>query len=674
MRIRRVFWPGIFLLWILPLGSIAQLPDQGQGQWLWKIDERDGQAPTYLFAVLHHAHPAFAENFSRILPQFQSSRYYASVWPYDALSRNELISLIQREDSKTLRKEYHTSSFKSLDQLIPERLGDELISYSSWQPLYLRRVLQDAGRKQIRQRFWDEELHFLAEGFGLDISPVLEPEVIARQMNAVALQDQLKSIKEYSEKPAHDEALLDQFAGPYVEGDWEELAKRARIADGEAVAVRMLDGMALVSATGILEMAYEPGGFIGIPAELLGGPKGVLSRLEELGVELKPVDVSMFIAELRASIPPWMMESVELPLSPLPEEEEVVSESLSLSQSSTSVNPLFSDLDALAAMPTPSYLADPFSDLREPSDLDTSFLRQWINYQPREKDFSVRLPFTPQNVSNIFKAEGGTVEVQIYLLNDPVSELYFLISRSQYPSPLELPDPVRFFDNAVGGTRAKFDGLTLAERVISTPLYRGREFVFSLPDARYLRGQLLLMNNNLYQLVVIGDSRNCWDDQAEFFLRSFSLPRSNVRTWAQVIGTGFRARMPIAPVSAKRTVQTAGGPIPVDIWSLEDPISKITYFISTSYYPKEVAKSSKEFLDQTIYGTVNNLKGNLISEENIKIGRQKGRVIQVETPGKKYRIIFILDESILYQIMVGAPEDKIGSGDIEYYFDSFTFQ
>ncbi len=669
---------GLFFL-LLPASLHAQTAPGGQGQWLWKIRSGAQESSSYLFAVLHHADPAFSAAFEQITPVFQRCGFYAGVWPADAVSRNELMGLILREDQQTIRKEYRKPGYSALDQLVPERLGDDLLSYVSWQPIYLRRLLQDAGRKNQGQIFWEDGLHYLARSLAMPVHLINSPETISELINDIPLEEQLELVRKYGEMAGRQDSVLDQYAGFYVTGDWDGLATLCRETEGEAAALRLLDGLALSTATGILESASVPGGFYTIPAELLGGSDGVLNKLNQLGVELEPVPVSQFITDLKAALPAWMIEEAGLTANPASEPQvathiAIVSENVSENANQEGVNPLFTSLDAWKATPQLPHTADPFSDFVEYRDLDTSFSRQWIRYQPREKDFTVRLPFTPEIVSNTFRAEGGTVEVQIYLLNDPLSELYYLISRNQYPSPFELSDPAQFFSNAVEGTRVKFDGLVLADRPVSTPLYRGREFVLSLPDARYLRGRILLVNNNLFQIVTIGNLQTAWSDQAEVFLRSFALPRGNVRTWAHVSGARFRARMPLDPVVARRVIQTPGGPVQVDLWSLDDPISNITYFISTSHYPPEVAKSKKEFLERIVSGTVSNLNGTLSNEEKIKTGRHQGRYVEIQTPEKKYRIRFFLEGSDLYQIMSGAEGDKVNSADVEYYFKSFAFQ
>ncbi len=674
-------FPLLFFWSLVLLGSTAgkaQPAENTPEVWLWKLVSETGQPPTYLFATLHHAHPAFLDAFSLVEPYLQRSQAFAGVWPADALSKNELLRLSQRGDASAIRKVYRQPEFEELDLLIGERFGDALLSYTSWQPLYLRQLLRDAGRKSGQMRFIEEDLHLLARGYGLETQSLVSPATLADLMQAVPLQNQIDLLKTYGSQALTQDDGLDRLAALYARADWEELAKASRVLEGEVAAVRMLDGLALMTATGVLESAYAPGRFLAVPAELLGGPNGLFVRLGELGISLSPVALPDYGEKLKAGLPAWVLET---PKAALPEPAAVQEPYVEEAQVQTpnpeqdlAGEPLFSSLENRIANSTPEYLADPFKELTEFSDLDTAFLRQWIRYQPREKDFETRLPFTPEIVSNTFRAEGGVVEVQIYLLNDPVSSLYCLISRNVYPKPFELTDPARFFDNAVEGTRTKFNGFVLAQRPVSTPIYRGREFVLSLPEGQYLRGRTLLVDNQLYQIVCIGEKDAAWSDEAEVFLRSFKLPRANVRTWAHVESPNFRARMPLTPITAKRSVQTAGGPVLVDLWSLEDPLSKITYFMSTSHYPAEVAKSEKEFMERIVEGTVSNLGGVLTQDEKIKLGRHRGRAIALNTAEKQYRIRFFLIEGDLHQIMVAAADNKVTGADAEYYLSTFVFQ
>jgi hypothetical protein len=226
----------------------------------------------------------------------------------------------------------------------------------------------------------------------------------------------------------------------------------------------------------------------------------------------------------------------------------------------------------------------------------------------------------------------------------------------------------------MSSTRERFEGLTLAERVLSSPLYRGREFVLSLADGRYLRGKLMLVGSDLYQVVALGDLESVWSARAEVYLRSFQMARADVRTWASVYGTGFRVQMPLTPKTARRSLNLPEGQVHVEVWSLDDPVSGIQYFLSRSVYPPSVSKSANAFLERTAANIAANIGGRLVDQQSGKAGKRRTRFVVVETPEKHFDIRFYLEGSTLYQVMAGVPLAKNPSADVTYFLRSFAFQ
>jgi hypothetical protein len=677
MRIGLVLW----IAWLSALPLFAQQAAADQGTWLWTYRTDPAAAPNYLFASLHHPGQGWGEAISTLSSTLGESAYFASVWPADAVGKNDLLLAVQRSDAQAIRKEYRKTTYDELNQLVAFRLGDELVSYASWQPLYLRHTLQDAGRRTEQGRFFDEELFYLARGLGLPTRSLVEVQDLARQLNGVPLAAQLDLLRSYTSDALSVEKGLDRHAWVYAQGSWEALAASHRTLEGEEAALRTVDGLAALVAAEITVLGSEPGGFLAVPAELLGGASGVLALLRAQGGLLEPVALPAWAEVLAAAFPPE-----ETPASLLPTAQNSAQdvgraysdarqpEGRELSPPETAYQPLFSNLDALASEPLPPHISDPFSDLLDRSGLDTAFLQQWVSFQPREKDFQVKLPMTPELLSNTFRAEGGEVDVQLYLVTDPLSGLYLLISRSRYPPEFRTADPLRFFDQAMSSTRERFAGLTLAERVLSSPLYRGREFVLSLADGRYLRGKLMLADNDLYQVVALGDRESVWSSRAEIYLRSFQMARADVRTWSSVYGNGFRVQMPIIPRTAKRTLNLPEGQVHVEVWSLDDPVSGIQYFLSRSVYPPSVSQSANTFLERTAVNIAANIGGRLLNQQSGKSGRRRTRFVEVETPDKHFHIRFYLEGSTLYQVMAGVPRQKNPSADVVYFLRSFAFQ
>jgi hypothetical protein len=446
MRIRMALW--IWALGAVPL--FAQNAAADQGTWLWTYRTEPAAAPNYLFATLHHPGKAWEDAFSALSSTLGKSAYYAGVWPADAVSRNDMLLAVQRGDAQALRKEYRKATYDELNQLVAFRLGDELASYASWQPLYLRQTLQDAGRRAEQGRFFDEELFFLARGLGMPTRSLVEVPHLARQLNGVPLASQLDLLRGYSADALTVEKGLDRLAWVYAQGSWEALASAYRDLEGEEAALRTVDGLSTLVTAEITRSGAEPGGFFAIPAELLGGASGVLAQLREQGGLLEAVPMPAFALAMAAAFPPSEAPAPPQPTAPADSGEGAGSAeppaqaARELSPPEPGIRPLFRNLDALASEALPPHISDPFSDLLDRSSLDTAFLKQWVQFKPREKDFQVMLPMTPELLSNAFRAEGGVVEVQLYLVTDPISGLYLLISRSRYPAEFRTADPLRF--------------------------------------------------------------------------------------------------------------------------------------------------------------------------------------------------------------------------------------
>jgi hypothetical protein len=645
-----------------------QAQSDAQQAWLWRFQPRDAAEPSYLFAVLHHPNPAFIAAFRHLDPWFNANGSLATVWPADAASTRIMEAAQRSEDGKTMRKTYRDQAYAPVAALVSRRLGDDLASYANWQPIYLRRRLLDAGRAPVGRQFFDHALVALAQERGKPIRQLVPPTKLALLLEAVDLSEQTAALLDFGRHNLEYEAAYDAFAGPYLAADWDGLHALARRWEGDAPAARTLDGLALIAATNLQQLAEQGPGFFAVDAELLGGEAGVLARMRQLGLIPVPVPCPEYAAQLKREIgaslapPPTGGASQSEPVSALPGESKALRK------------PLFEGLEQRTSeRPLRPWEDDPFADLYRYGEADTSFLKRWTTYRGPDGDYRARFPYKPNVDANLYRAEGGTVDVKLAALNDPETSLYYLVSRTAYPERFRFSDPVRFFDDALEDTRMRFEGRVLADRPISTPLYRGREYVLAIPGGRYVRGRMLLADQTLYHLTLIGQGQGTWSKEAAAFLDGFRLYRSNVRAWAVVEGNGFRARMPLSPVQGKQRMETPGGPVDVEAWSLEDPLSGIQYVISRSQYPPEASKRSEAFLDRMVYGTAARLRGTVTDESKIRTGRRKGREVHVRAGDKDYRIRFYLQGSDLVQVLVGASPQALNGSDVAYFLDAFRF-
>jgi hypothetical protein len=94
-------------------------------------------------------------------------------------------------------------------------------------------------------------------------------------------------------------------------------------------------------------------------------------------------------------------------------------------------------------------------------------------------------------------------------------------------------------------------------------------------------------------------------------------------------------------------------------------------------YPADaVGKDRKKFLAERVDGNVSVLKGKVVSDDEIAVGKQKhpGREVVVEMPDRKrtYRARVVLAGQRLYQVVALGPDDFMKSKSVDEYFKSFA--
>lgn len=673
-----------FLLCTLTVVVRGQSSDSGSTAhhtWLWQIQSGQAEAPSWIFASLHHPEPAFAAAFRHVEPWFDQATQFATVWPQDPSGKRLLEQALRLEThplhaggGKQLRKAYRSAEFEALEGLLQRRLGDALASHLDRFPLALMQQLVDAGRSPVGQRFAESSIADQAKDRGKPIRLLAQPDRLGALMAAVPLETQLDMLSAYGASPLPYEAALDALALAYQDADWDALQNQYQALHPALHSERLIEGLALHTATRLQQLSEQASGFYAIDAELLGGPKGLLERLKQLGIVAVPIELPAYGAQLRRALED-RISPVSLPAT---EAENSSTSPLAPEQANRGRGPLFDGLAAdgqnQSGQAAPIWERDPFGDFRRTGEQDTSFLRRWDLYRGPDGDYRAPFPYRPNVDARLYRADGGTVDVKMAALNDAETELHYLVTRTEYPERFRRSDPVRFFDDAVEDTRLRFEGALVADRPLSTPLYRGREYVLAIPGGRFVRGQLLLADRTLYHLTLVGLPAKAWGPHADAFLDGFRIYRANVRSWALVEGDGFRVRMPLQPLRNQRRTETPEGPVDVKSWAMEDPLSDRAFLVSISAYPPSLTKRSKNFLDQIGYGTAARLGGQLIEEESIRSGRFRGREVHVAAPGMHYRIRFYLDGNTLYQVLVSGDQSVLESNDAAYFFSSFRFR
>jgi len=122
-------------------------------------------------------------------------------------------------------------------------------------------------------------------------------------------------------------------------------------------------------------------------------------------------------------------------------------------------------------------------------------------------------------------------------------------------------------------------------------------------------------------------------------------------------------------------VETPIGKIAVTSLTLD--LKDRAYFAAYSDYPANLVKNQgiEPTLDGSRNGAVQNVKGKLLKEQKITLGKQRlpGREILIEAAGGAAHVrarIYISGDR-LYQVLVGGPEKFVASKEATAFLDSF---
>lgn len=146
---------------------------------------------------------------------------------------------------------------------------------------------------------------------------------------------------------------------------------------------------------------------------------------------------------------------------------------------------------------------------------------------------------------------------------------------------------------------------------------------------------------------------------------------------------GYRIEFPEKASEGSQDIPTSKGNVVMDSFTLSsDSTSNLIYMSAVSTYPDSFFpeglnddKSKNIVLDNSVKGAVSNVKGNLLSDTNVKLNGFTGRLIKIEmllaseTYVMTVKIILCGLKLYLIQTMCLKENDK--NKDIDKFFNSF---
>jgi hypothetical protein len=142
----------------------------------------------------------------------------------------------------------------------------------------------------------------------------------------------------------------------------------------------------------------------------------------------------------------------------------------------------------------------------------------------------------------------------------------------------------------------------------------------------------------------------------------------------------FSVALPGKPAEQTTKVPSDLGQLEVHLFVVD--LKDKAYLVSYSDYPKGSVGDKSEKIEKVLDGVVNGnakgVKGKLLSQEKITIGKKKyaGREVQIEMPDKKglYRARVFLVGDRLYQAIALGPTEFAKGKDVDAFLDSLVIE
>lgn len=634
---------------------------------LIKITPPESDKASYIFAATNNSHVVeydFLPIFNTALDQVNA---VAFEWLPENYELENMLSVMKNTGDETLRKYYKRDDNIRFELFIINKLQQDVEKYLDLQPLYIMQVMRN-----------------FEYGAGLQYQQqVLQQAAIDRIKPIISLWN-LQEIREQMEQIDFDTqaAILSDFVNREAEFNTYESVKwqtykQQNLADYFAAmkAIESTDYMNLVIdrqaerlSQKIAALSAQQSTLYFIDAALLGGDKGVLQTLRTLNYQIE--DIAVALSENQHDSSDVNIDSLGGDMFP-----DIIF--YADTTRSTQERTIVVRRDEIAKQFGAKYKAmeDPFADMLDYSAQDTTFLNSWYTLQSTEADLKFRAPANSPWEETITETLNGQVKSSTVAMNHARSDLYYSAGYTIYPPNFDPGDKAMFFDDIIYRAVRKLKGDLLAQRLISTPDYIGREITVMISDSFFVRSKFVLKGNILYQFLTGGPKNNVYSAYSLAFFNSISIEGNKAGKWVAVTTNFFTCELPTQPLVQKQTYNTQYGPLEVQTYNSQDYGDDIAYFISVNAYPPGYNfKNTNDFYEDLIANAERQYVGRAVKTETVKKNGMKGRYVELQLVNQKiYRMYIFFRHNIVYQYLAGGTLSAMQSLNPQYFFDHFVF-
>jgi len=133
------------------------------------------------------------------------------------------------------------------------------------------------------------------------------------------------------------------------------------------------------------------------------------------------------------------------------------------------------------------------------------------------------LPAHPNSGMHSMKTENGSIALYRYQYEDKLSGIQYLISVNNYPSGADIPPAEKLYNQLVFSTTDQVKGFLMKDKLYDNLKYSGRYAEIGVEGGQYYRVLFLLINRQLYQVLVSGKEEVAFSNLANRVFQNVAL-------------------------------------------------------------------------------------------------------------------------------------------------------
>lgn len=656
----------ISFLFVMMIAGAGALFAQQQGSILVKVTPAGSANSSWIFATSENKNISdyhFENTLSGIIPNVNAVVFD---WLQDEAQQKKMFEIMQFKGSRELKSVYKREDNIRYELMIMDKMQSDVQKYANTQPLYTMQLLRDKDHDG-GTGYQNGVIFQLALNESKPVLSILNARLIEPIITAVSYEGQARILSNYVNRAdafiqADEDNLLQ-----YLNGNADAIDKNNAGLQHPLYMDSIQPYIIAQLYEKITEYAAAQSALFVINADYLGGDAGIFKKLKDAGYTIEPQYFIMSKNDEATASTEESGDQMQADHFPDLQIQNTTAET-------RDVKITYGD-PKLITNNIPKAYYDPFNDLFDIATADTAFIRTWSRIYGEDGNVYITTPVKAEWETSVTNTPNGDIKNYSYSVNHAKSDLFYSIGYTVYPPAFDPGNKADFFNDFIKRQIQKLKGELIAQRIISTPDFVGREFTVVVSDSFFVRSKIILRDNIVYQLLCGGPGDNAYGVYADMFFRSFKLDTKLANNWYLYENAMFTANLPTPPLISTQSVNTKYGPLTVQSYAAEDYKEGISYLVSVYLYPPAYDFGNQNnFFDQMVSGAEQQYVGKVIKTEKVKKKGLEGRYAELQLSNNKiYKIYFVMQGKTVYQYLAGGPALAMQSVNPDYFFSTFTF-